>query len=124
MDNQPNTELVVIAWLNSLAEVTDTWPVSGDLPKSRPDSFVTVDRTGGPREAMVLDAAVILIEVYHKTSRATASNMANYIADQVPTLPVFAESVTGAKVNSLVNLDDIIGEYSRYQLYLDVYNRR
>lgn len=124
MDNQPNTELLVIAWLKSLAEVTDAWPVSGDLPATRPDSFITVDRTGGPREAMVLDAAVILVEVYHKTSRVTASQMANYIADQVPLLPAYAESITGATVNSLVNLDDIIGEYSRYQLYIDVYNRR
>lgn len=124
MDNQPNTELLVIAWLKSLAEVTTDWPVSGDMPKVRPDSFITVDRTGGPRTAMVLDSAVILIEVYHKTSRVTASQMANYIADQVSQLPVYAESITGATVNSLVNLDDIIGEYSRYQLYLDVYNRR
>jgi hypothetical protein len=124
MDNQPNVEKLVIQWLNGLAEVTEAWPVSGDIPKTRPESFITVDRTGGPREAMVLDAAVVLIEVYHKTSRSTASDMANYIADQAPSLPAFAENITGANVNSVVNLDDIIGEYSRYQVYLDVYNRR
>lgn len=123
MDN-PNTEKLVISWLQSLSEVDNTWPVSGDKPKTPPAQFILVDRTGGPREAMVLDRAEILIEVYCKDSRVTASDMANYIADQVPTLPAFSESITGATVNSLINLDDLISEYSRYQLYVDVNNRR
>ena len=123
MDN-PNTEKLVIGWLGSLSEVDENWPVSGDKPKSLPDQFILVDRTGGPREAMVLDRAEILIEVYCKDSRVTASDMANYIADQIPTLPAYAESITGATVNSVVNLDDIIAQYSRYQVYIDVNNRR
>jgi hypothetical protein len=123
MDN-PNVEKLVIAWLGTLSEVTTDWPVSGDKPKSLPPQFIIVDRTGGPREAMVLDRAEILVEVYCKDSRTTASDMANYIADQVQFLPAYAESITHASVNSLINLDDLVGEYSRYQLYLDVYNRR
>lgn len=123
MDN-PNVEKIVIAWLQSLSEIDEDWPVSGDKPKSMPPQFILVDRTGGPRESMVLDKAEILIEVYCKDSRVTASDMANYIADQVPQLPGYAESITHADVNSVVNLDDIIAEYSRYQVYLDVYNRR
>lgn len=122
--DSPNTETLVIQWLSSLAPVYGTWPVSGDVPKNQPPQFITVDRTGGPREAMVLDNASILIEVYHKTSSLQASTLANYIADQVPQLRAWAESITGANVNSVVRLDDIIGEYYRYQVYVDVRNRR
>jgi hypothetical protein len=124
MDN-PNTEKLVIAWLQTLDEITGDWPVYGDKPATLPDQYILVDRTGGPREAMVLDRAAILIEVYHKNSRVTASDMANYIADQIPAgLPAYAESITGASVNSVVNLDDLIAQYSRYQVYADVNNRR
>lgn len=123
MDN-PNTEKIVIAWLASLTEIDGDWSVSGDKPATLPDKYILVDRTGGPRGAMVLDQAQILIEVYHKDSRTTASDMANYIADQIPQLPAYAESITGATVNSVVNLDDLIAEYSRYQVYCDVNNRR
>lgn len=123
MDN-PNTEKIVIAWLQSLDEIDGEWPVSGDKPTTPPEKYILVDRTGGPRGAMVLDEAQILIEVYHETSRTTASDMANYIADQIPQLPVYAESITGALVNSVVNLDALIEQYSRYQVYCYVYNRR
>lgn len=122
MVDKPNVEKLIVSWLNTL--VDDTWPVMGDKPIKLPPQFILVDRTGGPRIAMVLEAASILIEVYHKTSRDIASETANMIADNVYLLPNFAESITGASVNSLVNLDDTIAQYSRYQLYIDVYNRR
>lgn len=122
--DKPNTEKLVIEWLQSLSEINTAWPVSGDKPTTAPAQFILVDRTGGPRIAMVLDTATILVEVYHKTSRVTASDMANYIADNVQFLYAYAESITGATVNSVVNLDDLIGEYSRYQVYIDVNNRR
>jgi len=117
-----NVEKSVIAWLDNLLDTS--WPVSGDKPKSLPTKFVTVDRTGGPRESMVLDRAEILIEVYHKTSRMTASDIANDIADHVPELLSYSEDITRAVVNSVVNLDDTIAQYHRYQVYCDVYNRR
>lgn len=118
-----NVETVVVAWLNSLADHA-TYPASGDIPEPRPDSFITVDRTGGPRESMVLDKAEILIEVYHKTSRLTASNKANAVADVVRQLEAYSDNITHAAVNSVVNLDDLIGQYSRYQIYCDVWLRR
>ena len=61
-----NIEVIVIDWLKTVA---GDYPVSGDIPKERPAKFITVDRTGGPREAMVLDRSEILIEVYHNESR-------------------------------------------------------
>lgn len=117
-----NVEVMVIDWLKTF--VGNDYPVSGDIPKERPASFITVDRTAGPRESMVLDRAEILVEVYHKDSRLEASNKANEIADQAPLMLVDYDDITRCKVNSVVNLGDPIGQYQRYQVYLDVYHRR
>ena len=117
-----DVEAVVVAWLNSI--VGTGWSASGDKPDPAPDQYILVDRTGGPRESMTLDKAEILIEVYHKTSRATAKNKANDIADRVIELEAYNENITHAKVNSVVNLDDTLAQYHRYQIYVDVWGAR
>jgi len=112
-----NVEKRVIKWLEASGIVSGYF-VSGDKikAKSLPEKFILVDRTGGAREAMVLDMAEILIEVYHKTSRFEASEKANAIADAVTGLLQYDE-ITRAKVNSVVHLDDTLGQYYRYQIY-------
>lgn len=117
-----NVEVLVIDWLNTI--LGHGWEASGDKPRQVPAQFVLVDRTGGPREAMVLDRAEILIEVYHKNSRMTASDKANEIADKIPALLQFDDNITHASVNSVVNLQDLLTQYNRYQVYVDVYHRR
>ena len=117
-----NIEVIVIEWLQSVADAA--YPVSGDKPKTPPATYILVDRTGGDREAMVLDRAEILIEVYNKDSRLAASNEANRLADLVPALKAYHENITRADVNSVVNLPDLIGQYQRYQVYCDIYFRR
>lgn len=117
-----NIEVIVIEWLNSVAG--EDYPASGDIPKTRPASFITVDRTGGSREAMVLDRAEILIEVYNKSSRLDASNKALEIGDLIPALKAYEHNITRADVNSIVNLPDLTAQYQRYQIYVDVYHRR
>ncbi len=115
-----NVEVIVIDWLKTFVGV----PVSGEKAKTPPESFVLVDRTGGAREAMVLDRAEILIEVYHKSSRLTASELANTIGDKIVELEAVSDNITHADVNSIVSLDDLLGGYRRYQIYCDVYHRR
>lgn len=115
-----NVEVIVIDWLKTFVGV----PVSAEKAKTPPVSFVLVDRTGGAREAMVLDRAEILIEVYHKDSRLTASELANQIGDKIIELEAVDDNITHADVNSIVSLDDLIGGYRRYQIYCDVYHRR
>lgn len=128
--DKPNVEKLVIGWLEDHEQLT--WPVHGDMPEAdaddsdatdRPEKFLLVDRTGGARESMVLDTAEILIEVYHRDSREMASDEANKIADLIPQLKQF-ESITRAKVNSVIKLDDTTAKYWRYQIYVDVFNRR
>lgn len=116
-----NIEVIVIDWLKT---VSGDYSVSGDIPKTRPTKFITVDRTAGPREAMVLDRAEVLIEVYNKDSRLEASDMASEIADKVPELLAVDDNITRAKVNSVVNVPDLIAQFQRYQVYVDVYYRR
>lgn len=117
-----NIESSVITWLNNILD--DGWVAYGDKPKDAPEKYILVDRTGGAREAMVLDQAEILIEVYHKTSRSTASDKANEIADAIIQLEAYSQDITHASVNSVVNLDDTLAQFHRYQVYCDVYNRR
>lgn len=117
-----DVEAVVVAWLNSI--LPSGWDAYGDKPETPGDQYVLVDRTGGPRESMVLDKAEILIEVYHKTSRSTAKTRANEIADQIVALEAYSADITHASVNSVVNLDDTLAQYHRYQIYCDVWGAR
>ena len=116
-----DVEEIVIAWLNS--NKPDGITAYGDKPKDQ-ESFILVDRTGGPRESMALDQAEILIEVYHKTSRKQAKDAAGKIADRITELLSYSDDITRAKINSVVNLNDILGGYQRYQVYADVFHRR
>lgn len=119
-----DVEVIVVNWLNSI--LGEGWEASGDKPKDTPNQYVLVDRTGGPREALVLDRATILIEVYHKDSRSTAKNKANEIADRIYELAEYAHNITLRKdaVNSIVHLPDLIGQYERYQVYVNINCRR
>lgn len=113
-----DVEEIVVAWLNSI--LGTGWSAHGSKPKTPGDQYVLVDRNGGPRIAMVMDAAQILIEVYHKDSRTAAKNKAKEIADRITELKAYAHNVTTAEVNSVVHLPDLITQYERYQVYCDI----
>lgn len=117
-----DVEATVVAWLNTV--LPSGWTAYGDKPETPGDKYVLVDRTGGPRENMVLDKAEILIEVYHKDSRSAAKDVANDLADQIIALENYSENITHAAVNSVVNLDDTLAQYHRYQIYCDVWGAR
>lgn len=116
-----DVEDVVLTWLKGW--LTDGWKPYTQKPDTVPEKYILIDRTGGPREAMVLDRAEILIEVYHKTDRRAAKNMALTIGDKIPELEAI-DSVEHADVNSTVRLDDTLTKFWRYQVYCDVNHRR
>lgn len=120
--DKADVEQVVVEWLNTM--VGEGWAAHGNKPKNAGNQYILVDRTGGPREAMVLDRAAILIEVYHKESRAEAKNKAYDIADRIIELCNYKHNITHASINSVVHLPDIITQYERYQVYCDISCRR
>ena len=117
-----DVEVLTVQWLNSI--LASGWVAYGDKPDTVPAKYVLVDRTGGPRESMVLDKAEILIEVYHKTSRNDAKNIAYDIGDRIIELEAYNANITHAAINSIVNLDDTLAQYHRYQVYVDVWASR
>ena len=121
MSRTENVEAIVIEWLNNL--VAD-YPASSDTPKSLPERFILVERTGGGREAMLGDSAEILIEVYDKKSRYDCSEITNYVADHIVQLEEQYQNITHASVNSIVSLDDTDKQYHRYQIYCDIFHSR
>lgn len=117
-----DAEETVVAWLTGI--VPSDWSVSADKLKSDPDHYILVERTGGPREDLVLDRAEILIETYSKVSRLEAKNMAMTISDQVKDMVFVADNLTRAQVNSITSLTDPATQTWRYQVYCDVWCRR
>ena len=116
-----NVEAMVITWLNDLVP---GYQASSDTPKTLPNTYILVERTGGAREAMLGDAAEILIEVYDKNSRYDCSQIASFIADHIIELPIEYANITRASVNSIISLDDTTKQYHRYQIYCDVFHSR
>lgn len=116
-----DSEEITVAWLKTFA---GDYSVSGNKPKETPEKYILVDRAGGPRVAMVLDAAQILIEVYHKDSRKAAKDKANEIADRIVELKAYSDDITIAEVNSVTHVPDLITGYERYQVYCDIAHRR
>lgn len=117
-----DVEAIVTAWLNSILD--DGWVAYGSKPKTTPEKYITVDRNGGPRVAMVLDAAQILIEVYHKTNRSITKDKANTIADRIPELKNYAHNITTSEVNSVVHVPNLLNQYEGYWIYCDIACRR
>jgi hypothetical protein len=119
-----DVEVLVVSWLNSVLTGDYANKAYGDKPKNAPAQYVVVDRTGGPRDFMVLDKAEILIEVYNKDSRATAKDVAYVLGDRIIELEAYNANITHAAINSIVNLDDTLAQYHRYQVYVDVWVSR
>ena len=116
-----NIEVLVI---NYLSTNLAGWSITGEVPKTLPDKFITVERTGGGRNYMVQDLAEVQVSVYHKNSKLTASEMANEIADIAHGIYEDYEDITKVSVNSIIQNDDTVRGYRRYLVFLDVYNRR
>lgn len=112
-----DVEDVTLLWLKGWLPAD--WKPFTQKPDQVPDHYILIDRTGGPREAMSLDRAEILIETYHKTDRRAAKEMALQIGNRIKELEL-VHNVQGATVNSTVRLDDTLTKYWRYQVYCDI----
>lgn len=56
------TALAVVVIADGITAQGESWPVRAKVPNPRPDQFVTVTRTGGPRLNLVADQAQITVD--------------------------------------------------------------
>jgi hypothetical protein len=64
----PDAEAVLTSWLRGELVTHGTpLPVTTQVPEPRPDEFVRLVRTGGPRASLVTDAASITLEAWAAT---------------------------------------------------------
>lgn len=116
-----NLESIIIEWLNDLIP---EYPCSSDRPKVLPAKYSLVERTGGPRIAILGDSASIRIEIYDKTSKPDCAEMADFVADNIWQLEQDYADVTSASVNSVIPNEDTERQYYCYEIYLDVFYSR
>lgn len=109
----PDATALVISWLSvHLVE-----PVTSDVPNPRPEAFVTVDRTGGPRRNLIADNPQITVEAWGAT-KEEAHDLAQAARAYVHTL--LGETVNGAFVSRVdelsgpANLPDPLSDQPRF----------
>lgn len=108
-----NVEAEIVAHLNSKG-----FKAYADVPKPRPQEFVTVERTGGTSD--VLDRPTVAVQAW-STSRHKASELMLAVDDCMMGI-VERPSITRCKRNSLYNYPD--AEQPRYQAVYDLVTYR
>lgn len=119
--NNESILAMVIAWLG---ELVPGYPAATKVPTDLPDKFITVERGGGERRAMVLDMADLVIDVYDKESEVDCSAIADFIADKIPSLVEESDNITHADVQNVFQINDTQRGYNRYEIACSVYHRR
>ena len=84
-----------------------------EVPKSPPESFVTIDRVGGSREVAV-DRPQYAIQCW-ASSKAKASDLANEVSGAFVYLRSGGK-ISAAKVSNSYNFPDPDSHMQRYQL--------
>ena len=88
--------------------------VYGSVPATRPDQFVTIERTGGPRDLWV-DEGMYAIQCW-STNRNKAAAFASDVADAFLSLPATNGRVGSTGVVSIYNFPDPDSGQARYQI--------
>lgn len=108
----PTAEAVLIAYLN--AALDGGVECFGDVPAKRPDVFVTVERTGGPKD-LIRDQGLYAVGCWH-TSRARAAALADRVAGLLAIAPAHISRIGATGVQSIYNLPDPDSGQARYQI--------
>ena len=88
-----------------------------DVPKDRPNEFVTVERTGGGKDSVVLDRPTVAVQSW-STSRYKASELALRVDAAMEEITTVS-GVSKCKRNSMYNYPDESGQ-ARYQAVYDL----
>jgi hypothetical protein len=110
-----NIEQIVIKRLDDILPV----PVFADVPKNRPSSFVTVERTGGGFSDLIIDRPVLAVQCWAKT-RSDAANLALTVRDALLALPDVVLAIELLQVTTLYNFPDLVSGNPRYQIIAEL----
>ena len=116
---QNNIEKKVIAFLKTV--VPAEWKVFGEIPESRPDQYILVERTGGPSDMIGrVEEPELIISFTHKTSQQIASDMAIATDIKIVRDLKAINEISRVQRLSLVRLDDLVTKERRYQGYYSI----
>ena len=107
-----NIEVKIIEYLNK-----NGFKAYANVPSDRPDSFVTVERTGGGRDSVIIDRPMVVIQVW-ALKRLEASEMAYSIRDVLIDM-VLEKNICKVSINSIYNYPDAESGSNRFQLVVD-----
>lgn len=111
--SQPVTgEGLLIAYLNTV--LPEGVSAYGDVPEQRPETFVTIERTGG-KATHYSQQLLLAVGCWH-ISRAKAAALAEQVAQLLIHAPAHAPSLAATTVASIYNLPDPDSGQARYQL--------
>lgn len=88
-----------------------------NVPSSRPASFVTVERTGGSHDSVVIDRPTVAIQAW-ADKRLSASELAYSVRDALSEM-VSETNICKVSINSIYNFPDPVSGVSRYQMIID-----
>ena len=91
--------------------------VYANVPSSRPTSFVTVERTGGSHDSVVIDRPTVAIQAW-SDKRLSASELAYSVRDVLIGM-VSEVNICKVSINSIYNFPDPASGVSRYQMIID-----
>ena len=117
---QNNIEAILIGWLKD--NLPEGWSVSSDVPETKPEKFVTVERTGGPVSSVRIEQPEVIVSFYHATDAVECSRVA--LATDIKLRAEIIQQPNVSKIDrmSLVRLDDLVSKFRRYQAYYSFVN--
>lgn len=108
-------EAALVAWLAA----NTGHHVSTDVPNPRPETLVSVERTGGGVTDLVMDNPTVAIQCWAPT-RAQAAEMACGIRDMLPSFR-YEAGIRRVEVNSIANFPAV--DSPRYQVVANIKTR-
>lgn len=113
-----NVEVLLVDFFNASTIVqSENLEAFLDVPKERPDRFLTVERTGGP-EGQITGTPTLAIQVWAE-HRFEAGDMARLVAGVVRSAVVLPW-VGRVGIQSIYNFPDPDSKQARYQIVVEL----
>lgn len=88
-----------------------------NVPRKRPETFVTVERTGGGFDSVIIDRPTVAVQMW-APSRLAASELAYAVRDNILKMNELV-GISKVSLNALYNFPDADSGTNRYQAVFD-----